>query len=116
MSTEQDKIIELENKVAELNRIIALHNEDKYQEKVKASNGKLSIEEMLLEAFSIDGNLFNKVVVSKHPDSDFVNITFLSNEGKTLHFYMTEKSYMKFHEVIDVFKLKSINIQQFEEN
>lgn len=116
MSTEQEKIKELENKIAELNRIIALHNEDKCQAKIRTSNGKVSIEEVFLEAFSGDGNLYNKVVVSKHADSDFVNITFISSDYKISHIYMTEKSYLKFHEVIDIFKLKSINTRQFEEN
>jgi len=120
MSTvkETDETIELlKNKIAELNRILALQNEDKYAEKTKIhSDKKLSVDEINLEAFSIDGNLFTKVMVSKHADSDFVNIAFVPNEGKVLHIRMTEKSYLKFHEVIDVFKMKSINTRQFEEN
>lgn len=109
MSTEQDKIRELEDTVGELNRVIALHNKDKYQEKIKISNDKLAIEQMNLEAFSTDGNLFTKIMVSKYVDSDFVNITFVPNEGNVLQVHMTEKSYMKFHDIIDAFKIKSIS-------
>lgn len=114
--SKEEKIRRLEKENAELHRILALQNEDKYSSKSKETKNKLAIEEMSLEAFSVDGNLFNKVMVSKHADSDFVNITFVPNEGKVLQINLTEKSYMKFWEVIDVFKLKSINTRQFEEN
>ena len=110
------KIEELESKIAELNRIIALQNEDKYSIKQTNKLGKLSLEEMYLESFSTGGDMFTKVIVSKHADSDYVNIAFVPNEGKVLRIYMTEKSYLKLHEAIDVFKMKSINTRQFEEN
>lgn len=114
-SYESVKILELENRITELNKIIALYNQDKLDKIELLGNKNIAMEEILLEAFSIDGHLFNKCVVTKHRDSDFVNITFVSNETKTYSINMTEKSYLKFWEIIDVFKTKSINTRQFEE-
>jgi len=114
-TTEERKIETLEEKISELNRTIALLNEDKIKAKSKSSIKGLSSEEMFLEALSTEG-IFNTVIVSKHVDSDYVTISFIGNDSKPLTIYMTEKSYLKFHEVIDVFKLKlkSINMRQFE--
>ncbi len=116
MSTELNRITELENKIIELNRIIALLNEDKIIKKSETKIKGLSFEDIQLEALSTDGKLFNKVMISKHVDSDFINISFVSNEEKPLTIYMTEKSYVKFHEIVDVFKIKSVNTRQFEKN
>jgi hypothetical protein len=106
----------LNDKIVELNSIIALKNEDKISSKDIKKLVKLSTDEINLEAFTTGGDIFTRVIVSKHADSDYVNITFIPNEGKVLRIYMTEKSYLKFNEVINVFKLKSINTKQLEEN
>lgn len=99
------------------NRLVALENENKLSQKIKDIEAKTSVENMNLEFF-IDGHsMFGGIVISKHADSDYVNIVFRPNiEGKTVSIHMTEKAYLKLHEAIDVFKLKSINTRQFEEN
>ena len=112
-----DENNELKEKVTGLNRIIALQNEDKLSNVLKEIDKKTSMEKMNLEFF-IDGqNMFGGVVISKYVDSDYVDMTFYPNrEGKAISIHMTEKAYIKFHEVIDIFKIKSINTRQFEEN
>ena len=99
------------------NRLIALENETKLLQKLKEIEAKTAVENINLEFF-IDGyDMFGGIIISKHADSDYVNIVFCPNvEGKTISIHMTEKAYLKLHEAIDVFKLKSINTRQFEEN
>lgn len=68
-------------------------------------NHCISAEEINLEVFSTIGPQYVKCIITKHKDSDFIIISLLPIEGKVFKIYMTEKSYSKFKNAINKFKI-----------
>ena len=98
LTTDEDKIEYLEDEVAALNRVIALTNQDKL-EKLKIDEA-IFLNETAVEIFA-NGMKYVKCIVSKHDESEFIDISFLPVEGKVLQFNMTEKAFKKFIDVIN---------------
>jgi len=96
--TAAEKVEYLEEEVTVLNRAIALTNEDKLEK--QRLGEQIFLNETGIEIFA-NGMKYVKCIVSKHDESEFIDISFLPVEGKVLQFNMTEKSFKKFIDVIN---------------
>ena len=96
--TETQKIEYLENEVVGLNKVIALQNADKLK-KIKIEE-PIFLNEQSLEVFG-NGEKYVRCLLSKHDESEYVDISFIPVEGKVLQISMTENAFKKFIDIIN---------------
>lgn len=93
-----DKVKLLEEEILALNRAISFINQEKL-DKIQ-SKEPIFVNEGKLEIFA-DGSRFVKCIVTKHDESEFIDISFIPVEGKILQLHLTEKSYKNFIDIIN---------------
>ena len=114
---DQIKEFKIENAALhiELNKALSGKNDEKLSQIERTKDKNICKESTNLEVFNAIGPAYYACDISKHKDSDFIYINFIPIVSGNLSLAMTEKSFIKLLEVIEVFKTKYVNTRQFEE-
>ena len=100
--------------IEELHKVINSQNIQKLSH-IEQSDTSFDEETTKLEIFNTTYcSTYVICSISKHTNSDFIYINFISVDKPNLSIAMTEKSYVKLARAVDAFRLKYANDKQSE--